>query len=253
MFIMVKRYRKRVKCTHQICDKPTQRTVQHQQFIRLKREREKKKITFAIPIASITDKTQTKVYAWHPRKNNSRYFWPRFISDPPRYFWPTAFMTNLTTELSIEWNTRRRRWALRNLVSVSISSLSSSESIEAGRRIGQTLTLRRLSLVTGEKSSVKYIINVYHLLHLASSLAYISSLLTLWKKGYAFPFHHIGNDLCNSICQGVGVGKNRERSQRRFGTLGLFREEMCLLCDDVGHWRKHINVWTEYRRHWGIV
>lgn len=38
------------------------------------KEREKKKITFAIPIASITDKTQTKVYAWHPRKNNSRYF-----------------------------------------------------------------------------------------------------------------------------------------------------------------------------------
>lgn len=37
----VKKNRKRVKCTHQICDKPTQRTVQHQQFIRLKREREK--------------------------------------------------------------------------------------------------------------------------------------------------------------------------------------------------------------------
>lgn len=37
----VKRFRKRVKCTHQICDKPTQRTVQHQQFIGLKREREK--------------------------------------------------------------------------------------------------------------------------------------------------------------------------------------------------------------------
>lgn len=37
----VKKNRKRVKCTHQICDKPTQRTVQHQQFIGLKREREK--------------------------------------------------------------------------------------------------------------------------------------------------------------------------------------------------------------------
>lgn len=79
-------------------------------------------------------------------------------------------MTNLTTELSIEWNTRRRRWALRKLVSVSISSLSSSDSIEGGRRIGHTLTLRLLSLVTGEKSSEK---KVHHLLHIIALLGFI--------------------------------------------------------------------------------
>ena len=34
----------------------------------------KKEITFAIPIASITDKTHTKVYAWHPRMKRFAVF-----------------------------------------------------------------------------------------------------------------------------------------------------------------------------------
>lgn len=90
-------------------------------------------------------------------------------------------MTNLTTELSIEWNTRRRRWALRKLVSVSISSLSSSESIEGGRRVGQTLTLRRLSLVTGEKSSEKKFI-IYYIVVLLGFTVGINIVITYSVK-----------------------------------------------------------------------